>query len=889
MNKIDSHNIFFGMISILLIIIGMLTIILFRVSHKLEKAENLRYKSFILADELKQSSNDLTRYCRTYVITGHNNWEIKYWEVLDIRNGIKPRPNGRTIALLDTMQKLGFTQKELEKLRTSEKNSNDLVWTEKVAFNAMKGLFSDSDKQFTIQKEPDTLLAQRIMFDRKYHIDKARIMAPIAEFYVMLDKRTTKNVNKFKLHKRLLLNSIIVLILLITILSFYAILILRKKVAMKLKQQKQFNLVLEKTIKERTYELDNQNQELIKAKEKTEESEAKFKKLSKLTFEGILLHDKGVVIDMNLSFEKMFGYSCKELLGKNIIDILFPKKHHQIINKSIAKNYTRPFEIEGIRKDSSIFPIEIEAREIKSENKTFRVAAVRDISERKKVEGEIKKLHTAVEQSANSVVITDLEGDIEYTNPKFTEITGYTAQEVLGQNPRILNAGVQSKKYYEVLWQTITAGKTWRGEFQNKAKNGTLFSERATITPIKNKAGKITNFLAIKEDITVQKETKKALKRALVKAKESDKLKSAFLANMSHEIRTPMNGIIGFSEFLLEPNLSEKGRKEYAGVVIECSKQLLKIVNEILDISKIEAGAVQLNYERVNINKQFDDLYTIYKPKAKENNLKFHYEKGLGNNKSIVDIDKTKLNQVLTNLLSNAFKFTKEGSVEFGYQLIGDNLQFYVKDTGEGIEKKLKNKIFDRFFQGNLELNKQYGGTGLGLSISKKFVELFNGEMWYTSSEKGTTIYFTIPYIKKEIPVTSIFIKKEQGEAQVKDKEITILVAEDEEYNMMYINELFSKTNFKMIEAHNGKQAVELFKKHPEIELVLMDLKMPIMNGNEAMKEIKAIKPSIPIIALSAFAMESDKEEALENGFDSYLPKPIDGKLLFSIISKYSD
>ncbi|VAW22685.1 hypothetical protein MNBD_BACTEROID04-396, partial [hydrothermal vent metagenome] len=389
-----------------------------------------------------------------------------------------------------------------------------------------------------------------------------------------------------------------------------------------------------------------------------------------------------------------------------------------------------------------------------------------------------------------------------------------------------------------------------------------------------------------------RKEAQKKLNKALIKAKESDKLKSIFLASMSHEIRTPMNSIIGFSEFLLESDLPENKRKNYAKIIITNSKQLLAIVNDILDFSKIEAGVVQLNYQSVNLNKLLNDLYVFYKPIAMESNLMLTYKLGLENYQSVIDIDSTKLNQILTNLLSNAIKFTNEGEVEFGYKLIKNNLQFYVKDTGEGIDDKVKNKIFDRFFQGNLDLVKQHTGTGLGLAISKNFVELFNGKIWFTSSEKGTTFYFTIPYTKNKTSLTSIVsaTKKEQFKQGIteKTKKTTILVAEDEEYNMMYINVLFSSTKFKIIEANNGKQAVELFKKHPEIDLVLMDIQMPIMNGNEAMKEIKKIKPSIPVIALSAFAMESDKEKTLKKGFDFYISKPIDKKLLFNTIKEYS-
>jgi len=609
----------------------------------------------------------------------------------------------------------------------------------------------------------------------------------------------------------------------------------------------------------------------------------------------VTINFEGIILSWNETSEKIFGYTSFEMINKSIQNIIPTqeasnhKKRLNILNNiRKEKLFGKPIQLQGLRKDGSKFPMELSLSSWNIGDKKCYTGIIRDITESKQAEAENKKLSTVVEQSANTIIITDIKGNIEYTNPRFTEVSGYTAKEVLGKSPRILKSGKHPKEYYTQLWKTIKFGKIWKGEFQNKTKNGELFWERATITPIKNDEGGIINYLSIREDITNQKEAEKKLKKALVKAKESDKLKSAFLASMSHEIRTPMNSIIGFSEFLLESNLAEKRRKDYAEIIITNSKRLLTIVNDILDISKIEAGVVQLNYQSVNVNKMLNDLYIFYNPIAIENNLMLTCKPGLENFKCIIDVDKTKLNQVFTNLLSNAFKFTIKGEVEFGYQLVKENLQFYVKDTGVGIDKKLQNKIFDRFFQGNVDLNKQYDGTGLGLAISKNFVELFNGKIWFTSNEKGTTVYFTIPYTKKNPPLASTVFENKKEQVKGKIKEITILVVEDEEYNMMYMNALFLKTHFKIIEANNGKQAVELFKKHPEIDLILMDIQMPVMNGNEAMKEIKKKNPSVPVIALSAFAMESDKEEALKIGFDFYISKPIDKKLLFKTIEKYS-
>ena len=249
------------------------------------------------------------------------------------------------------------------------------------------------------------------------------------------------------------------------------------------------------------------------AEKKLKESEAKFKKLSNLTFEGIVIHDKGFATEINLSIAKMFGYKIEELLGQNLIELIIPKKHHKIVSENITNQYASPYEVEGIKKDGSTLPIELESRNILSidDNKTIRVTAVRDISLRKKAEKEIRKLSIAVEQSANAITITDIDGHIEYTNQRFTELTGFASDEVLGQIPRILQAGTQSKEFYNELWQTIKGGIPWRGETQDKTKTNEPFWEQATITPTKDKDGNITNYLYVREDITLRKKAEQAL------------------------------------------------------------------------------------------------------------------------------------------------------------------------------------------------------------------------------------------------------------------------------------------------------------------------------------------------------------------------------------------
>ncbi len=622
-------------------------------------------------------------------------------------------------------------------------------------------------------------------------------------------------------------------------------------------------------------------------------SEEKFKQLSNLTFEGILIHEKGIAIDTNLSFSRMFGYKQEELAGKNIIELVIQKKYHKIISENIIKNHALPYEIEGIKKDGSIFPIEIEARnfDIIENEKIIRVTAIRDISIRKKTEQEIKKLSIAVEQSANTIVITDLNGNIEYVNKKFTELTGYTAEEAIGQNPRILNSGTQPKKYYTHMWKTITEGKIWKGEFHNKKKNGNFFWELVTITPLKNDTEKITNYLAIKEDITARKESENELILSKEKAEESDRLKTEFINNMSHEIRTPMNGILGFSQFLSKPDLSKKKMENFINIIQSSGKQLLRIIDDILEISKLGTKQVKAIEADVCINDLLFGLFSIFDIKAKENDIHLYLKKDLSDTQSHIYTDRSKLVKILSNLLENALKFTNTGFIEFGYKLKETKIEFYVKDTGIGIKGKSQKTIFERFSQEEKELSQHVGGLGLGLSIAKENAELLGGTITLESTKgEGSIFYISIPYKpviqdNKNSDLIKNHIKRTH------DKKCTLLIVEDEEVNYLYLETLLQDEieialDCTLIHAKNGHEAVTICKK-TNIDFILMDIKMPIMNGYEATKLIKEIKPNIPIVAQTAYSSPEHIEEARLAGCDDFISKPINQKNLTAILNKY--
>ena len=383
-------------------------------------------------------------------------------------------------------------------------------------------------------------------------------------------------------------------------------------------------------------------------------------------------------------------------------------------------------------------------------NSSGLVGIGRDITEIKNAEEKIQKLSMSIEQSPSSIVITDVNGDIEYVNPKFTEITGYTAEEAIGQNPRILKSGHMPDEVYVQMWNTISSGEVWRGELLNRKKNGEFFWEWITMTSIKNEYDEIINYVAIKEDISLRKQMEADLIVAKNKAEESDRLKSAFLANMSHEIRTPLNSIIGFSELLADSHFEIEEKEEFIGHIISNGNSLLNIISDIMDISKMESGMVHIRTREVPVLRIVNEIGRKYRCRFEEKGIDFRIKYEMELEAVHIMADPERLNQIFNNLLSNALKFTNEGFVQLEYTQKGKMLQFEIKDTGIGISADFHAKIFDRFSQVEASNSRQYGGNGLGLAITKNLIELMGGKIWLESEPKvGTSFFFTLP-IKDE-------------------------------------------------------------------------------------------------------------------------------------------
>jgi len=637
------------------------------------------------------------------------------------------------------------------------------------------------------------------------------------------------------------------------------------------------------------------NEELFIAKEKAEESEKKFRKTIEFSpIPTAVAKNDGELILLNKQFTNTYGYTLEEMptIGK-WFELVYPDEEYRnfVINDwgKEVENSIRNSVPTGIKE----YQVTCKNGEIKTVaisayfEKDISIGLFQDITEQKKKIIESLRLKTAIEQVPVGIALAD-----ENLNLYFCNAAGIGLR---GSNARLV--GISKEEFKN--WQVLTLeGKPYevadlplvrafnekieiKEEFIVKHQDGSEHICDASAVPVYDANHQIIRSVVIFPDITERKQVEEELIKAKEKAEESDRLKTAFLQNMSHEIRTPLNAISGFSGMLNKPELSEEKRKSFVSIIQNSSKQLISIVSDILTISSLETKQEKTNIDKVGINNIIVELLAIFKLQALNQNISLYAKQQLSNKQSEIYTDKTKITQILTNLLTNALKFTHEGFIEFGYNLKENELEFYVKDSGIGIKSEYHEKIFERFRQADKSINKLYGGTGLGLAISKAFAELLGGKIWVQSElEKGSTFYFTIPYK----PVNEID-KTTTPNKQIENFR-TILVAEDEEYNFLFIEELLIDLDLKLIHAKDGKETIEIFKTNPNIDLILMDIKMPIMTGHEAAKIIKELKPDLPIVAQSAYALEHERAK-YEGIFDDYLTKPIEEDDLKQMVLKY--
>jgi PAS domain S-box-containing protein len=648
---------------------------------------------------------------------------------------------------------------------------------------------------------------------------------------------------------------------------------------------------LEDKVRERTFQLQENQEQLTQSEERS-------RLLLESVGDGIFGVDlDGLVTFINPAGLELLGYSQEEIMGHSVHDII----HHSHADGShypVEECPMRAAFVEGKfsliddevlwHKNGTSLDVEYTAMPIRKGNDLVgAVILFRDIRERKRVQKQIRRQSTALESVGNAVVLTAPDGTIEWVNPAFASLTGYSREEVIGGSPRILKSGQHDKAFYDNMWKTIKNGGIWHGELINKKKDGTLYSEEMTITPVLGEKGGIVNFAAIKQDITSRKEAEKALAKAKEAADSANRAKGDFLANMSHEIRTPMNAIIGMSHLCLGTELKAQQR-DYIEKVHHSANALLGIINDILDFSKIEAGKMTIESIPFRLDDVLGNLSNQAAIKAQEKGLELLFAVQPDVPRSL-NGDPLRLGQILLNLVGNAIKFTSEGeiAVEISTEVVNEEfakVKFVVRDTGIGMTPEQRVKLFQSFSQADTSTTRKYGGTGLGLAISKQLVGLMEGEI-YVESEKGVGSYFIF---------TANF-----GRCELADKEsvavdslggLKVLVVDDMASARQMLETTLRSFDYRVDCVSSGPEALDALEKasaDDPYKLVLMDWKMPEMDGVEASRLIKGheILADIPtIIMVTAYDRQEVMSEAVDLGLDGFLVKPMTPSTLLDTI-----
>lgn len=629
--------------------------------------------------------------------------------------------------------------------------------------------------------------------------------------------------------------------------------------------------------------LSNELVEREKAKATLIVKEENYRYLFEEASEGILIgNTDGDMILCNARLLKITGYKMEDLIGKNLTALFSEEQlreeplRYDLLEENQTVTRTRSIT----KKDGTAVPIEMRTKKL---NDGRYQSFITDISKRIQAEKSLRDFERIFNLSANPICLVDNSGTLVKVNPIFIKILGYSEKELIGkQVTNFLHS--DDVDATELYVQKMIKKKAEIISYENRylTKKGKTIWFSWITQPIYSE----DMSFSIAHDITHLKNIENELLKAKERAEESDQLKTAFLENMSHEIRTPMNGILGFSEMLDNENIQSKERSHYVNIIINSGQKLLSIVDDILDISAIETGQIELSIEKVNITELMTDVYDFFYPKVKSSGLNFSLKHPSGSD-IITSTDKTRLHQILNNLVSNSIKFTPSGTISLLYKKVDGHIVFSVQDTGIGIEADMQKVIFERFRRVEAKFGTDLGGTGLGLSISQSLVELLGGTIQVDSDpDKGSTFTFTIPHESgDENDVTDSGWSKSELNPHQKGR--CILIAEDDDINFQYLDEVLKNVGYNIKHALTGVEAVKMAVSDSDIDLVLMDIKMPEMDGYMATKEIKKTKPDLPIIAQTAYAMTKDKEKAQEAGCDDYLSKPILKEDLLKLLNHY--
>lgn len=617
-------------------------------------------------------------------------------------------------------------------------------------------------------------------------------------------------------------------------------------------------------------------------------SEEKFRIITENSADAIFIVDStGKYAFTNKAVTELLGYTQDEMLNKTITD-LAPDEHSleyflKVFNQLIQHGKVTA-ELELRKKEGTIIPVDLNAVQL-PDGKFY--GSSRDISERKMNEKALlaseMKYRSIFENTQDVFYQIDQNDYISEISPSIKRLTGFTRDELIDKDSSVLFYDPEQKQ--ELVKELEEKGEIWDFEFQIKTSDGNMKFVSLNAHRMFDPEGNPSGMEGSLHDIDERKHFEIELAEARDKAQESDRLKTAFLNNISHEIRTPMNAIIGFSDLLKEPGNDREKQNYFIEIITKSSNHLLSIITDIMEMSTIEARSMKLMPDQFNLHTTMDKLYKEHLPKTAEKGIGFRCNTTLPEEKAIVILDAVKLEAILNNLLTNAIKFTEKGEVNFGYILKNNILEFYVADTGIGISEDQFERIFDRFYKVQSTSATLYEGTGLGLSITKAYVEFMGGTIQLSSKPgQGTTFRFSIPFL---IPESDSILMESKSENNifVTDRAKTILIAEDDKNNFDLMAELLSGSDIRILHVKNGKDAIEICRSEPGIDLILMDLKMPFLDGYSATKKILQQNKNMKIIIQSAFA--DDYSKAIESGCIDFIAKPFDKHNFLSLVKKH--
>ena len=639
--------------------------------------------------------------------------------------------------------------------------------------------------------------------------------------------------------------------------------------------------------------------ERLQAEESLQNSEAKYRNLIQHSSDPIFSFNPDVTYKFaNESFSRVFGMVPEDLIGKTPHDI-FPydeaEKRITTVRQVLQTGQKGEIEV-GVPLQSGevrfyltmLDPVKNDQGQV-----LFVTCISKDITERKLAEEVVKESKLSLDNAQEIAKMGSWEFDILINklvwSTNMYRIFGYEPFEIEPTYELFINhvhpddlCIIRASDEY-----MKNSKETFSQELRFVMPDGSIKWILNKLVPI-FKENVLVKLKGVSTDITDHKHTEMELFKAKEKAEESDRLKSAFLANMSHEIRTPMNGILGFAGLLKESNLTGWEQQAYIKIIEKSGARMLNIINDIVDISKIESGMMELDIRESDISEQLEYIYTFFKPEVEGKGLLFSYKNSLPEKENIIKSDREKIYAILTNLVKNAIKYTNKGSIEFGCEKKGKTLEFFVKDTGIGIAKDRQEAIFERFIQADISDKPAYDGAGLGLSISKAYVEMLGGKIWLESQKGAGSIFsFTLPYnIEKE--ETNVMETTASGiDLAGHVNELKILIVEDDETSELFLLTAVKKYCKEFFIARTGVESVVICHENPDIDLVLMDIRMQEMNGYEATRQIRKFNKDVIIIAQTAYGLSGDREKSIQAGCNDYISKPIDSVILMELIQKH--